>query len=146
MKNKEIEAKYVFTSDTSEKWERSNPVLPQGFKIGDGSSLWTDLPWQGSKVEWGDTNGALIIDGEKRNVYEPQVDNTTIVKNEDGVLSVAEGALIGSKITSSDEDNKIKFYEDGTGEINSVNVQKLFVAERDEFILNCGSASSSSTI
>ena len=49
------------------------------------------------------------------------------------------GALLGL-VKSSEEDNKIKVETDGTMSVNRVNVDKLFVAENDEFVLNGGSA------
>jgi hypothetical protein len=49
------------------------------------------------------------------------------------------GALLGL-VKSSEEDNKIKVEEDGTMSVNRVSVDKLYVAENDEFILNGGSA------
>ena len=49
------------------------------------------------------------------------------------------GALLGL-VKSSEEDNKIKVETDGTMSINRVSVDKLYVAEGDEFVLNGGSA------
>ena len=49
------------------------------------------------------------------------------------------GALLGL-VKSSEDDNKIKVETDGTMSVNRVNVDKLFVAENDEFVLNGGSA------
>ena len=49
------------------------------------------------------------------------------------------GSLLGL-VKSTDAANGIKVAEDGTMSVNSVNVDKLYVAEGDEFVLNGGSA------
>lgn len=49
------------------------------------------------------------------------------------------GSLLGL-VKSTDAANGIKVAEDGTMSVNNVNVDKLYVAEGDEFVLNGGSA------
>ena len=49
------------------------------------------------------------------------------------------GALLGL-VKSSEEDNKVKVENDGTMSINRISVNKLYVEEGDEFILNGGTA------
>lgn len=49
------------------------------------------------------------------------------------------GALLGL-VKSSEADNQIKVEEDGSMSINRVSVDKLYVEENDEFVLNGGSA------
>lgn len=49
------------------------------------------------------------------------------------------GALLGL-VKSSDEDNKVKVETDGSMSVNRISVNKLYVEEGDEFILNGGSA------
>lgn len=49
------------------------------------------------------------------------------------------GALLGL-VKSSEEDNKIKVEADGTMSLNRVSVDKLYVTEGDEFVLNGGTA------
>ena len=61
------------------------------------------------------------------------------IENEQVLIPTATAALAGL-VYSTDADNGVAVAEDGTMSVNRINVAKLFVAEGDEFILNCGNA------
>lgn len=69
-------------------------------KIGDGKKTWNELPY---------------IGGE----------STTVPEMSDYVTKTQLEKLVKNLIKSSDEMNKVKVLEDGTMEINSLNISKL---------------------
>lgn len=77
-----------------------------------------------TKVGTSETNGNILINDVEQTVY---------------TLPTATGTLLGG-VKSSTDANKIAVGTDGVMEVNSLDVQKLFVAEGDELILNGGTS------
>lgn len=65
-------------ADTTENWTRINPVLSQyeyvfttdvkGFKMGDGKSTWTQLPYLEFGSEWDANNNVIVDCGDEANM------------------------------------------------------------------------------
>lgn len=80
-------------------------------KIGDGKKNWNELPY---------------IGGESTNIPELQ-----------GYITKDElDDLVKNILKSSKEENKIKVLEDGTMEVNSLNISKLIQSEGDTLVLD----------
>lgn len=77
-----------------------------------------------TKVSASETNGNILINDSEQTVY---------------TLPTATGALLGG-VKSSADANKVSVGADGVMEVNSLDVQKLFVAEGDELILDGGTS------
>ena len=80
-------------------------------KIGDGIHTWKELPYVG--------NGSTSV--PEMGDYITRADLEDLVKN---------------LIKSSDEVNKVKILEDGTMEVNALNVTKLTQNDEDVLILD----------
>lgn len=58
----------------------------------------------------------------------------------DQIAAIPVAGALPGLVKSSEADNQIKVETDGTMSVNRINVDKLYVAEDDEFVLNGGSA------
>jgi hypothetical protein len=83
-------------------------------KIGDGVKSWGELPYFGDEVNLDEVWSAI----------KQAQENIKALQDVVGKLSVASGTVLGL-VKSSTEDNKIKVLEDGTMEVNSLNVNRL---------------------
>lgn len=59
---------------------------------------------------------------------------------DDQIAAIPVAGALPGLVKSSEADNQIKVEEDGSMSVNRVSVDKLYVEENDEFILNGGSA------
>lgn len=101
----------------------------------------------------------LSIDGQLQQIGDTSVDLSDYAKKED----VVAGALIGGQVAEmennkivipmasntvlgvvkgSEDDDKISISEEGDMEVNSLNVEKLYVEDADEFAIGGGAANS----
>lgn len=90
--------KILLRNDTAANWTTENPVLGKGelgieidtakFKIGDGTSTWSQLAYAGTVVTASSTNGKIKIDGVDTTVYTLPTGGSAI----GGVKTTASGA------------------------------------------------------
>lgn len=120
-----------------ETWIRINPVLAPGepgceldthlLKMGDGATAWNDLPYVGTY------NGPTVDTDLKE--YVKFADLAEALKDYMPKMQIASGTILGA-VKSSDEQNKIKVLDDGTMEVNSLNINKLVQNEGDILVLS----------
>lgn len=118
---KVIKTTFKVRRGNSDVWAQVNPKLAAGepgyeldnhrLKIGDGEKTWNELPYIGGS-------------------------STEIPELQDYVTKDELEALVQSYIPSSEKENQIKILNDGTMEINSVNINKLVQTEGDMLILD----------
>jgi hyaluronoglucosaminidase len=107
-------------------WESVNPTLAPGepgceldthlLKMGDGVTDWQNLPYVGTY------NGPTVDTDLKE--YVKFADLAEALKDYMPKMQIASGTILGA-VKSSDEQNKIKVLDDGTMEVNSLNINKL---------------------
>ena len=105
----------------SQVWADINPILADGepgyeldthrLKIGDGEKSWNELPYIGGS-------------------------STEIPELQEYVTKEELESLVKAYIPSSEKENQIKVLNDGTMEINSLNITKLVQTEGDTLILD----------
>ena len=105
----------------SQVWADINPILAEGepgyeldthrLKIGDGEKSWNELPYIGGS-------------------------STEIPELQEYVTKEELESLVKAYIPSSEKENQIKVLNDGTMEINSLNITKLVQTEGDTLILD----------
>ena len=105
----------------SQVWADINPILAEGepgyeldthrLKIGDGEKSWNELPYIGGS-------------------------STEIPELQEYVTKEELESLVKAYIPSSEKENQIKVLNDGTMEINSLNVSKLVQDEGSVLILD----------
>lgn len=105
----------------SQVWADINPILAEGepgyeldthrLKIGDGEKSWNELPYIGGS-------------------------STEIPELQEYVTKEELESLVKDYIPSSEKENQIKVLNDGTMEINSLNITKLVQTEGDTLILD----------
>ena len=105
----------------SSVWADVNPLLVEGepgyeldthrLKVGDGELKWNDLPY---------------IGGE----------STTIPEMKDYVTKAELEDFVKNLVKSSNAENQIKILNDGTMEVNALNVSKLVQDEDSVLILD----------
>lgn len=139
--DKILMSRFQLLGDSTENWTKNShkvllknepgiELLANGkvkFKIGDGVKSWGELPYFGDEVN---------IDEVWTAIKKAQED----IKNLQDIvskLSVASGTVLGL-VKSSTEENKIKVLDDGTMEVNSLNVNKLVQTEGEDLILFSG--------
>lgn len=139
--DKILMSRFQLLGDSTENWAKNaNKVLLKNepglellangkvkIKIGDGVKSWSNLPYFGAEVDLDEVWAA--IQKAQEEIKELQ----TIV----GKLSVASGTVLGL-VKSSTAENKIKVLEDGTMEVNSLNVNKLVQTPGEELVLCSG--------
>jgi hypothetical protein len=109
-----------------ETWIRVNPVLAPGepgceldthlLKMGDGVTDWQNLPYVGFY------NGPTV--DTDLSEYVKFADLAESLKDYMPKMQIASGTILGA-VKSSEEQNKIKVLDDGTMEVNSLNINKL---------------------
>lgn len=100
--------KIILRGGTSAEWSSANPVLsvreigvdsstsPAMFKIGDGVTKWSDLPWAGTLIEASETNGNVKVNGAEVTVYTLPAIGTAgtyckVTTDVNGRVTVGEG-------------------------------------------------------
>ncbi len=137
MSTKIIKTTFKVKRAKSDIWTKVNPVLSHGepgceldthqLKMGDGVTAWNDLPYVGTYNGSGqDTDLSEYVKKDDMAAYlAPYFKNNQI----------ASGTILGL-VKSSNEENKVKVLEDGTMELNSLNINKLVQNEGDILILS----------
>ena len=113
----------------SQKWKELNPILEAGepgceldtgkLKVGDGKTPWNNLPYVGV----GDKD--CVQSADLANYLEPY-----LKKNQ-----IASGTILGT-VMSSQKENQIQVLENGSMEVNSININKLIQNDGDILILD----------
>ncbi len=136
MSTKIIKTTFKVKRAKSDIWTKVNPVLSHGepgceldthqLKVGDGNTAWNDLPYVGTY------NGPTV--DTDLSEYVKFADLAEALKDYMPKMQIASGTILGA-VKSSDEQNKIKVLDDGTMEVNSLNINKLVQNEGDILIL-----------
>ena len=118
---KVIKTTFKVRRGQSQVWADINPILADGepgyeldthrLKIGDGEKSWNELPYIGGS-------------------------STEIPELQEYVTKEELESLVKAYIPSSEKENQIKVLNDGTMEINSLNITKLVQTEGDTLILD----------
>ena len=118
---KVIKTTFKVRRGQSQVWADINPILADGepgyeldthrLKIGDGEKSWNKLPYIGGS-------------------------STEIPELQEYVTKEELESLVKAYIPSSEKENQIKVLNDGTMEINSLNITKLVQTEGDTLILD----------
>ncbi len=132
-KQEHIKTTFLVKRANAALWWEKNPTLGPGepgceldthkLKIGDGRTEWRLLPYVGT------------YDGPTTEAFVTQTDLAEALKDYMPKMQIASGTILGA-VKSSDEQNKIKVLDDGTMEVNSLNVNKLVQDEGDILILS----------
>ena len=132
-----IKTTFLVKRASAVKWAEVNPTLGPGepgceldthkLKMGDGATAWNDLPYVGTY------NGPTV--DTDLSEYVKFADLAEALKNYMPKTQIASGTILGAE-KSSDEQNKIKVLDDGTMEVNSLNINKLVQNEEDILILS----------
>lgn len=139
--DKILHARFQLLGDTTAIWainshkvllknEPGIELLENGkakIKIGDGVKSWGELPYFGDEVNLDEVWSAI----------KQAQENIKALQDVVGKLTVASGTVLGL-VKSSTEENKIKVLEDGTMEVNSLNVNKLVQSEGEDLVLFSG--------
>lgn len=139
--DKILQARFQLLGDTTATWainshkvllknEPGIELLENGkakIKIGDGVKSWGELPYFGDEVNLDEVWSAI----------QQAQENIKALQDVVGKLTVASGTVLGL-VKSSTEENKIKVLEDGTMEVNSLNVNKLVQTEGEDLVLFSG--------
>lgn len=119
-----------------ETWTRINPILAPGepgceldthlLKMGDGVTDWQNLPYVGFY------NGPTVDTdlSEYLKTADLAAHLAPYIKN----TQIANTTILGL-VKSSNEENKIKVLEDGTMEVNKLNINKLVQNSEDILVL-----------
>lgn len=139
--DKILNSRFQLLGDTTQAWainshkvllknEPGIELLENGkakIKIGDGVKSWGELPYFGDEVNLDEVWSAIKKAQEDIKALQDIV----------GKLSVASGTVLGL-VKSSTEENKIKVLDDGTMEVNSLNVNRLVQTEGEDLVLFSG--------
>lgn len=139
--DKILQARFQLLGDTTATWASNShkvllkhepgiELLENGkakIKIGDGVKSWGELPYFGDEVNLDEVWSAI----------KQAQENIKALQDVVGKLTVASGTVLGL-VKSSTEENKIKVLEDGTMEVNSLNVNKLVQTEGEDLVLFSG--------
>lgn len=132
-----LNARFTVRNDSAEKWESSNPILLKGeiglendtnqFKFGDGVTPWNELK-----------HVTLPLNPETPVVESLKINGELLKKNEDGSieLPLASAACYGLV----KPDNETLSADNGVLSISKLSVDKLYVKEGSELILDGGHA------
>lgn len=139
--DKILQSRFQLLGDTTQAWATNShkillknepgiELLENGkakIKIGDGVKSWGELPYFGDEVNLDEVWSAIKKAQEDIKALQDVV----------GKLSVASGTVLGL-VKSSTEENKIKVLDDGTMEVNSLNVNRLVQTEGEDLVLFSG--------
>lgn len=137
MSTKILDARFTVRNDSAEKWESSNPILLKGeiglendtnqFKFGDGVT-----PWNGLK------HVKLPLNPETPVIEGLRINGELLKKNEDGSIELPLASASGYGLVKPDNDTLSA--DNGILSISKLSVDKLYVKEDSELILDGGHA------
>ena len=139
--DKILQARFQLLGDTTATWainshkvllkhEPGIELLENGkakIKMGDGVKSWGERPYFGDEVNLDEVWSAI----------KQAQENIKALQDVVGKLTVASGTVLGL-VKSSTEENKIKVLEDGTMEVNSLNVTRFVQTEGEDLVLFSG--------
>lgn len=132
-----LNARFTVRNDSAEKWESSNPILLKGeiglendtnqFKFGDGATPWNELK-----------HVTLPLNPETPVVESLKVNGELLKKNEDGSIELPLASAGDYGLVKPD--NETLSADNGVLSISKLSVDKLYVKEDSELILDGGHA------
>lgn len=131
-----IKTTFKVKRGSKERWEEVNPILAAGepgceldthkLKVGDGSTAWNDLPYVGHY------NGPTV--DTDLSEYVTKVELAAQLEGYLKRAGVATSEGLGL-VKSSQKENQIRVNQDGTMELNEVNINRLVQNDGDTIIL-----------
>lgn len=132
-----LNARFTVRNDSAEKWESSNPILLKGeiglendtnqFKFGDGATPWNELK-----------HVTLPLNPETPVVESLKINGELLKKNEDGSIELPLASAGDYGLVKPD--NETLSADNGVLSISKLSVDKLYVKEDSELILDGGHA------
>lgn len=132
-----LNARFTVRNDSAEKWESSNPILLKGeiglendtsqFKFGDGVTPWNELK-----------HVTLPLNPETPVVESLKINGELLKKNEDGSIELPLASAGDYGLVKPD--NETLSADNGVLSISKLSVDKLYVKEDSELILDGGHA------
>lgn len=132
-----LNARFTVRNDPAEKWESSNPILLKGeiglendtnqFKFGDGATPWNELK-----------HVTLPLNPETPVVESLKINGELLEKNKDGSIELPLASVAGYGLVKPD--NETLSVDNGALSISKLSVDKLYVKEDSELILDGGHA------
>lgn len=132
-----LNARFTVRNDSAEKWESSNPILLKGeiglendtnqFKFGDGATPWNELKYV-----------TLPLNPETPVVESLKINGELLKKNEDGSIELPLASAGDYGLVKPD--NETLSADNGVLSISKLSVDKLYVKEDSELILDGGHA------
>lgn len=132
-----LNARFTVRNDSAEKWESSNPILLKGeiglendtsqFKFGDGVTPWNELK-----------HVTLPLNPETPVVESLKINGELLKKNEDGSIELPLASAGDYGLVKPD--NETLSADNGVLSISKLSVDKLYVKEGSELILDGGHA------
>lgn len=132
-----LNARFTVRNDSAEKWESSNPILLKGeiglendtnqFKFGDGATPWNELK-----------HVTLPLNPETPVVESLKINGELLEKNKDGSIELPLASAAGYGLVKPD--NETLSADNGILSISKLSVDKLYVKEDSELILDGGHA------
>ena len=132
-----LNARFTVRNDSAEKWESSNPILLKGeiglendtnqFKFGDGATPWNELK-----------HVTLPLNPETPVVESLKINGELLKKNEDGSIELPLASAARYGLVKPD--NETLSADNGVLSISKLSVDKLYVKEGSELILDGGHA------
>lgn len=132
-----LNARFTVRNDSAEKWESSNPILLKGeiglendtnqFKFGDGATPWNELK-----------HVTLPLNPETPVVESLKINGELLKKNEDGSIELPLASAGNYGLVKPD--NETLSADNGVLSISKLSVDKLYVKEDSELILDGGHA------
>lgn len=132
-----LNARFTVRNDSAEKWESSNPILLKGeiglendtnqFKFGDGATPWNELK-----------HVTLPLNPETPVVESLKINGELLEKNKDGSIELPLASTAGYGLVKPD--NETLSADNGVLSISKLSVDKLYVKEDSELILDGGHA------
>lgn len=137
MSTKILDARFTVRNDSAEKWKSSNPILLKGeiglendtnqFKFGDGVTPWNELK-----------HVKLPLNPETPVIESLKINGELLKKNEDGSIELPLASASGYGLVKPDNDTLSA--DNGVLSISKLSVDKLYVKEDSELILDGGHA------
>ena len=132
-----LNARFTVRNDSAEKWESFNPILLKGeiglendtgqFKFGDGVTPWNELK-----------HVTLPLNPETPVVESLKINGELLKKNEDGSIELPLATASDYGLVKPD--NETLSVDNGVLSISKLSVDKLYVKEDSELILDGGHA------
>ena len=132
-----LNARFTVRNDSAEKWESSNPILLKGeiglendtsqFKFGNGVTPWNELK-----------HVTLPLNPETPVVESLKINGELLKKNEDGSIELPLASAGDYGLVKPD--NETLSADNGVLSISKLSVDKLYVKEDSELILDGGHA------